>query len=522
MHGNSFKSIRINLFKVFLINIAVIEQVREGSSFRVLLLLSDTEHQFINLNLSGIITPKSEDPVEPFGQECKYFVEGRLLQRSVKILIESANGVNFYGTILHPAGNISELLLKEGFAKIVDWNINLVKNPEVYKKLQFEAQTKKLRLWKSFVQTDKSQDYLAVVRKIIGPDLIVVESVAQPGLERKLQLSSIRGPKRQKNEQGHDIGYFTDAVEFLRFRLIGSKVHIKIDYIKPAEGEYEARENVTVMKNNKNIAEALVLKGLASVIKHRRDDNNRSSYYDSLLLAEESAKALELGIHSTKDLPIYRMIDASLNQAKAKGHLGQLQRSGVIKGVVEYVPSGSRFKVLFPSLSMRISLVLGGIRTPKSSGSSQKGEPFGDEASKYANDMIFQRDVEVSIENCDKTGGFIGSIFVSISGKMENFAALLLKEGLSTIHEFSAQQSPYKNQLYEAETEAKNAKRNIWSTYDPEADLLAEKMANSEVVESKIVEIVVCEIKNNSLYVQLVGPGTLKITRFEKTRAIDG
>jgi staphylococcal nuclease domain-containing protein 1 len=513
MHENSFKIIRTKLLKVFKTNIAVIEQVREGSSFRVLLFLSEMEHQFINLNLSGIITPKTEEPAEPFAQECKYFVESRLLQRTVKILIESVNGVNFYGTVLHPAGNISELLLKEGYAKIVDWNINLVKNPDVYKKIQMEAQAKKLRIWKSFIKTDKSQDYLAIVRKIIGPDLIVVESVAQPGIEQKLQLSSVRGPKKQKNEQNHEVGYFTDAIEFLRFRLIGSKVQIKIDYIKPGEGEYEARENATVFKNNKNIAEALVLKGYASVIRHRRDDNNRSSCYDSLLLAEESAKVLEVGIYSTKDLPIHRVVDASVNQAKAKGHLGQLQRSGMIKGVVEYVPSGSRFKVLFPSLSMRISLVLGGIRTPKSGGSAHKGEPFGEEASKYANDMIFQRDVEVSIENCDKTGGFIGSIFVPVSGKMENFAVLLLKQGLSTIHEFSAQQSPYKNQLFEAETEAKNAKRNIWSTYDPEAELLAEKLTNAEVVESKIVEIVVCEIKKNSLYVQVMGPGTLKTNK---------
>lgn len=36
----------------------------------------------------------------------------------------------------------------------------------------------------------------------------------------------------------------------------------------------------------RNLAEALVTKGLASVIRHRRDDDERALYYDQLLNAE--------------------------------------------------------------------------------------------------------------------------------------------------------------------------------------------------------------------------------------------
>lgn len=35
-----------------------------------------------------------------------------------------------------------------------------------------------------------------------------------------------------------------------------------------------------------NIAEALVSKGLATVIRYRQDDDQRSSHYDELLAAE--------------------------------------------------------------------------------------------------------------------------------------------------------------------------------------------------------------------------------------------
>ena len=36
-----------------------------------------------------------------------------------------------------------------------------------------------------------------------------------------------------------------------------------------------------------NIAEALVSKGLVKVVRHRQDDDSRSSHYDDLLAAEQ-------------------------------------------------------------------------------------------------------------------------------------------------------------------------------------------------------------------------------------------
>ena len=33
---------------------------------------------------------------------------------------------NFLGTVIHPAGNIAELLLKEGFSKCVDWSMGVL------------------------------------------------------------------------------------------------------------------------------------------------------------------------------------------------------------------------------------------------------------------------------------------------------------------------------------------------------------------------------------------------------------
>lgn len=59
-----------------------------------------------------------------------------------------------------------------------------------------------------------------------------------------------------------------------------------------------------------------------------------------------------------------------------------------------------------------------------------------------------QRDVEFEVDSVDKSGGFIGSLYVN---KTENVALTLVKEGLATIHSFSAEGLPWVRQLYDAE-----------------------------------------------------------------------
>ena len=60
-----------------------------------------------------------------------------------------------------------------------------------------------------------------------------------------------------------------------------------------------------------NIAEALVSKGLATVIKYRQTDDQRSSCYDDLLRAEDRAEKKGVGVHSKKEAPIIRVADLS-------------------------------------------------------------------------------------------------------------------------------------------------------------------------------------------------------------------
>ena len=59
-----------------------------------------------------------------------------------------------------------------------------------------------------------------------------------------------------------------------------------------------------------------------------------------------------------------------------------------------------------------------------------------------------QRDVEVEFDTTDKSGGFIGTLYIN---KTENAAVALAREGLATVHSFSAENLQWVKQLYDAE-----------------------------------------------------------------------
>lgn len=63
----------------------------------------------------------------------------------------------------------------------------------------------------------------------------------------------------------------------------------------------------------RNVAENLVLKGLATVVKYRQDDDQRSSHYDELMQAETKALKSAKGIHSKKEHAPYRVTEINVS-----------------------------------------------------------------------------------------------------------------------------------------------------------------------------------------------------------------
>ncbi|XP_074918015.1 staphylococcal nuclease domain-containing protein 1 [Chelonoidis abingdonii] len=397
---------------------AIIEHVRDGSVVRALLL---PDYYLVTVMLSGIKCPTfkreadgTETP-EPFAAEAKFFTESRLLQRDVQIVLESCHNQNILGTILHPNGNITELLLKEGFARCVDWSIAVyTRGAEKLRAAERYAKERKLRIWRDYVAPtanldQKDKQFIAKVMQVLNADAIVVK--LNSGDYKTIHLSSIRPPrlegegtqdKNRKLRPLYDIPYMFEAREFLRKKLIGKKVNVTVDYIRPASTATETvpafseRTCATVAIGGINIAEALVSKGLATVIRYRQDDDQRSSHYDELLAAEARAIKNGKGLHSKKEVPIHRVADISGDTQKAKQFLPFLQRAGRSEAVVEYVFSGSRLKLYMPKETCLITFLLAGIECPRGArnlpGLVQEGEPFSEEATVFTKELVLQRE----------------------------------------------------------------------------------------------------------------------------------
>lgn len=156
--------------------------------------------------------------------------------------------------------------------------------------------------------------------------------------------------------------------------------------------------------------------------------------------------------------------DYSESLQKAKIYCSVLQRQKRVPSIVDFVKSGSRFTILIPRENAKLTFVLSGIRAPRSARNpGEKADAFGQEAHDFAARRCMQRDVEIDVENTDKMGGFIGTLYVN----RENFAKLLLEEGFASVHGYSAEQSGNATELRAAEQKAKDARKGIWHDYDP-------------------------------------------------------
>lgn len=454
---------------------AVVERVLTGDRVIVRLLLSPEKHVQTLLVLAGIRTPATQrtnadgtqTTAEPYGQQAHQFVEERLHQRkcAVQLFGMTPQG-QLVGSVIHPRGNIAKFLLEAGLARSNDQHVTMLGSEmSDFRQAEKVAKDSKRALFAGHV-AGKSKgttetDY--VVSRVVNADTIFIRT--RSGQEKKVSLSSIRQPKPSDPKQSP---FAADAKEFLRKKLIGKHVKLSVDGKKPATEGYEEREVATVSQNDKNMALALVEAGYASVIRHRRDDDDRSPEYDVLLLAEEAAQKEGKGMWASKPPSAKGYQDYSESLQKAKMEASVLQRQKRVPAIVDFVKSGSRFTLLVPRDNAKLTFVLSGIRAPKSARNpGEASEPFGQEAHDFANRRCMQRDVEIDVETTDKVGGFIGTMYVG----RENFARALVEEGLAEVHAYSAEQSGHGNELFNAEKKAKESRRGLWHDWDPSKDL---------------------------------------------------
>jgi len=524
---------------------AILEHVFNASMMRIYL---PTLNTFITLSLTGIRAPGERGPngKEEFFDISKFFVESRLLNKDISITIEGVapNMGNtqkeplFVGTVHHPAGNIAEALLKEGYAKCVDWSMGMLStDPAKYRNAEKAAKLANKRIWKNFIAPDANipeseRSFTGKVLKIENTDSIIVDAAGTPktiffasvrpvratdlqeDVKRKFDKMSIE-PKSTPKGRGlpylYTVPYMFEAREFLRKKLINKKVDVVIDYIRPRSEEngqvYPERTCCTVRFQGQNVAEGLVAKGYAMPIRHRHDDNNRSSEYDALRDAESKAEKAGKGCFSKSVPEPMKVSDVSQEQHKARSFFTFL-KGKKNDAIVDHVFSGSRLKLFVAKETCLLTFLIGGIQCPRGSrpvgnGVIEPAEPFGEEALAYTKSLLTQRDVTIEVETMDKVGGFVGYIFVD----RVNVSVKLVEQGLSKVHH-SGKQGKYANELIAAEERAQAAKIGLWKDWTPPVEEVApvasfETKALSRAVNPK--EIVITEVTANlCFYGQMV------------------
>jgi staphylococcal nuclease domain-containing protein 1 len=503
---------------------AVVERVLTGDRVILRFLLDQDKHIQAMVLIAGIRAPATkrvnpsdgkEQPAEPFGEEATFFLESRILQRTVHVQVvgSTPQGQPVCAIAHQQGGDMAGHLLRAGLARCVDHHSTML-GAEMSKLRQAEkeAKDKKLNVFRDHVTNKASGgDSEMTVVRIQTADTIFVRG--RNNVEKKINFSSIRQPKPTDPKQSP---FQAEAKEFLRKKLIGKHVKVSIDGKKAASEGYEEREVATVTQGGKNVALQLVEAGYASVIRHRRDDTDRSPHYDELLAAEEAATKEGKGMWSGKPSAAKNYVDYSESLQKAKVQASVLVRQRKIPAIVDFVKGPSRFTVLIPRENAKLTLVLSGIRAPKSARNpGEASDPFGQEALEFANRKCLQRDVEVDIEGTDKVGGFIGTLYVN----RENFTKLLVEEGYASVHAYSAEQSAHGQELFAAEKKAKDGRKGIWKDYDPSQDEDAEEDAtgtngtsdNSSVarkIDYKEVAITHIDPTTLRIKLQLVGTGT--------------
>lgn len=514
----------------------VVEKALTGDRLIVRLFMTPTSHVQTMLLIAGIKAPSTkrqgpgdeERQGDPFGDEAHLFIESRLLQRNIQVELLGISPQNqLVATVKHPTqGSVAPHILKAGYARCTDFHSTLLGSEMgTLRQAEKEARDNKRGLFHSHTaKSGASSESDVIVSRILSADTIFLRN--KTGSEKRVSLSSIRQPKPSDPKQAP---WGAEAKEFLRKRLIGKHVKSQINGKRAATEGYEEREMATVTQNGKNVALLLVENGFASVIRHRHDDPDRSPIYDDLLQAEQQAQQEEKGMWAPKASTAKKYVDYSESAEKAKRQMAILSRQKKVPAVVDFVKSGSRFTVLIPRDDAKITLVLSGIRAPRSArNANEKSEPFGQEAHDFANRRCLQRDVEIDVDDVDKVGGFIGSLYVN----RENFAKLLLEEGFASVHAYSAEKSGNAQELFAAEKKAKEARKGMWHDWDPSAEDHGEDAAPEDTASGNNAkngdsshkkkedyrDVIITHIdESGRLKLQQIGGGTAALDRLMKT-----
>jgi staphylococcal nuclease domain-containing protein 1 len=260
--------------------------------------------------------------------------------------------------------------------------------------------------------------------------------------------------------------------EFLRKLVIGKPVVYRIEHTVE-ERERERSYGELWAHDETDIRMEIVSHGWADVITKPRKN---SAGFDieptlsqmKLEAAKEEAKEKKLGIWGNSKDAIRRVRYHDLfkdeNSRLSNDELYQLYKAvkdkGPLKAVVENVRNGTTFNVLLTDTFDYFTLTLSGVRSPQLKPEQQA---FAREAKYFAEHLLLNRDVTVTIDGLDKL-----SLYGSVLLNGSNIALTLLNHGLASFVEWTSKESSALSEKFkEAEKKAQENRLRMWSDYQP-------------------------------------------------------
>ena len=181
--------------------------------------------------------------------------------------------------------------------------------------------------------------------------------------------------------------------------------------------------------------------------------------------------------------------------------------------LVEFVSSGSRFKLYIPKETCIITLLLTGIDCPRlgrpamGTALAQPTEEYAEEALFLCKSLALQREVRVEVEAVDKGGNFLGQI---TTDEGVSLSLSLVEAGYAAVYKSSSTNPAFYAQLASTEVKAKEKRLNRWKNYVEEVVVPKEEAEKNEPQERVVnhKKIVVTEVTNElHFYGQLVENG---------------
>ena len=399
---------------------AIVENVMNGTTLALFLL---PNHELIKFQIAGCRSASAKrDGGDEYGLDAKEFTVRSLLHRRVRVRLSSVNeGGWFFGPILDRSDRHIRRLISDGLAAFNSKTEDLTPAAFEYARCECEAKAERKGMWsKEEVYVSPIKSFEGDVRRILGTSSLEIDV---RGEIRVVQFNNIRIPPYVPGGGSEPFSF--EARERLRKLVIGETVTVIVDSAVPE------RYFGTVYFGSVCLNELLVREGFAKVIAPFC--GVPSERKAELEQAEKLAEQEKIGVHG-KEIPPLLVDDYSVNTyqdvaIEQMGHLTDV----TLHGVVEDIRGGNRFVVLVPDHKIMLRIAVNGL-LPLS-----PNDALGQEAISFCTENYLNRDIEFTLIEVDRYGGFIANMtMIDKHGQRKDIASALLAQGLAEIHHRTA------------------------------------------------------------------------------------